>query len=407
MIASNGHASLPTLADVHAAFGRWLAFPADDARPRYDLVDVALAVIVANRMEGDPLWLWLVAPPSSGKTEIIRSLSDVPDVFPLSALTAQTFASGFEKKGAETSLLPKIAGKTVTMKDFGTVLSLHRETRAEILAQLREIYDGQFSKQWGNGKSFDWSGKVGLLAGVTGIIDREYALGSILGERFLMYRVKGAPARILAQRAIAQGAMWEQDQRQALRAIVAAFLETLLPVAPPTPQPILEGIAALAEFTARARSAVFFDHYSKDIDLIPEPEAPGRLAKQFALLARALARVRGEPAVSLATYATVSTVASDTLPATRRVILETVVAQRGAPATTTAIATATDYPTSSARRYLQELAAVRLVTRTPGAQGKADEWTASEALTVLLEDIRKPHESGDLSTFVGEVEVKS
>jgi hypothetical protein len=403
--SSNGTAHV-CLASVHDAFGRWLAFPADGTRPRYDLIDVALAVVIANRMEADPLWLFLVAPPSSGKTEIIRSVSDVSDIYPLSALTPQTFASGFERKGVETSLLPKISGKTVTMKDFTTVLAMHRDARGEILAQLREIYDGQFSKEWGNGKSLNWSGKVGLLAGVTGVIDREYALGAILGERFLMYRVKGAPARTLAHRAIEQGTVWEQDQRQALRHVVAAYLETLLPVAPPTPAPVVDAVAALAEFTARARSPIFFDARRGEIELIPEPEAPGRLAKQFILLARALAVVRQEPAVSLATYATVVQVAHDTMPATRRVILQAVLASDGEPASTTDIATATDYPTSTARRYLQELAAVKLITRTPEGHGKADQWAASDDLTTLLEDIRIPYE-GNLTSFVGERVVSS
>jgi hypothetical protein len=36
---------------------------------------------------------------------------------------------------------------------------MYREKRAEILAQLREIYDGQFSKEWGNGKSFSGAGR--------------------------------------------------------------------------------------------------------------------------------------------------------------------------------------------------------------------------------------------------------
>jgi hypothetical protein len=129
--------SEPTLADLHAAFAEWLAFPEVDGVPSYELIDVALAAIVGNRLHGDPLWLFLVAPPSSGKTEVLRALGDVPDVFPLSSLTAQTFASGYERKGGETSLLPKLTDKTLIMKDFGTVLTLHRETRAEIFAQLR------------------------------------------------------------------------------------------------------------------------------------------------------------------------------------------------------------------------------------------------------------------------------
>ena len=143
---------MTTLQEVHGAFGRWLELV------DFEVVDVALATVQANRMEGDPLWVFLVAPPSGGKTEVIRALDDVPDVFGLSSLTPQTFASGFERPGLETSLLPKLDGKTVTMKDFGTVLSMHRDKRGEIFAQLREVYDGSFTKQWGNGKAFRWDG---------------------------------------------------------------------------------------------------------------------------------------------------------------------------------------------------------------------------------------------------------
>jgi hypothetical protein len=383
---------IPTLPAVHDAFGRWMAFPSDDgSRPKYDLIDIALAVVVANRMEADPLWLFRVAPPSSGKTEVIRSLGDIGDVFPLSTLTPQTFASGFERKGVETSLLPKISGKTVVMKDFTTILTLHREKRGEILGQLREIYDGAYAKQWGNGKSLDWTGKVGLLAGVTGVIDREYSLGAVLGERFLLYRVKGAPAMTLALRAIEQHATWEQDQRQALRRVVAEYVDELLPVAPPTPAEIRNGIAALAVFTARARSPVFFDARN-EIDLIPEPEAPGRLAKQFSLLAQALAVVRQEPEVSLTTYLTVVQVAYDTLPAPRQSVLQAVRAI-SEPASTTEIGTATDYPTSSARRYLQELAAHKLVTKISEGPGKADRWAPTGDLLDLLANICHPLEA--------------
>jgi hypothetical protein len=102
-----------TLERVHAAFGEWMAFPTDDeTRPRYDLVDIALAVIIANRMEAIRCGCSWWRRRSSAKTEIIRSLSDVADVVPLSSLTPQTFASGFEKKGVETSLLPKLAGRS-------------------------------------------------------------------------------------------------------------------------------------------------------------------------------------------------------------------------------------------------------------------------------------------------------
>ncbi len=393
---------MTTLAEVHDAFARRLAFPEHlTGSSRYELIDVALATIVANRMDGDPLWMFLVAPPSGGKTEMIRSLGDVPDVYQLSSLTPQTFASGFERKGQETSLLPKITDRTVVMKDFGTVLTMYREKKAEILAQLREIYDGSYQKEWGNGKSFSWSGKVGLLAGVTPIIDREYAFNQVLGERFLLYRVKAAPARDLARRAIAQQQHAEADQRQALREIVAAYLETLLPFSPPVPETIAEAIAALAEFTARARSPVLFDGRG-EIDYIPEVEAPGRLAKQLMLLARSLSVVRAEKKVSLATYVTVFQVAQDTLPAQRRVMLEVVLGNENGGRSTTEVAEATDYPTSTARRYLQELAAIRFVDRASDGPGRADRWTPSGVLTELLEAVQRPVADTHLSRCVRE-----
>jgi hypothetical protein len=53
----------PTLGDVHAAFGRWLELPPPEQGPPHESVDMALATVIANRMDGDPLWLFLVARP--------------------------------------------------------------------------------------------------------------------------------------------------------------------------------------------------------------------------------------------------------------------------------------------------------------------------------------------------------
>ena len=138
----------------------------------------------------------------------------------------------------------------------------------------------------------------------------------------------------------------------------------------PIPAEISEGLCALAEFAAVARSPIHFDHRG-DIDYIPEPEGPARLVKQLALTTQALSLVRAEPEASLTTYVTACAVAQDTLPAQRRVVLEALLdPERSDGATTTAVAEATKYPTSTARRYLQELAALRLVDRQPAEQGR-------------------------------------
>jgi hypothetical protein len=101
--------------------------------------------------------------------------------------------------------------------------------------------------------------------------------------------------------------------------------------------------------------------------------------------------VRGEPAVSRTTYLTVCQVGQDTMPASRRTVLEVVLDPlRPSPPTTTDVAEATAYPTETARRYLSELAAVRLVDRLPGGPGKADHWAVSERLRTLLADMQAP-----------------
>ena len=62
------------LADVLATFQRWLYLPDTDA------VLAALAAVAANRLSGDPVWLLLIGPPGGGKTEILASLTGLPDV---------------------------------------------------------------------------------------------------------------------------------------------------------------------------------------------------------------------------------------------------------------------------------------------------------------------------------------
>src|SRR5262245_4083348 len=60
--------------EVIEVFERWLILK--DPTPLY----AVFGAIAANRLEGDPVWLGLIAPPSSAKTEILNSLSGLPNV---------------------------------------------------------------------------------------------------------------------------------------------------------------------------------------------------------------------------------------------------------------------------------------------------------------------------------------
>ena len=65
------------------------------------------------------------------------------------------------------------------------------ETKAEVLAALREIYDGAWTRHVGSegGRTLAWKGKVGLLFAATGVIDSHYSVIGSMGDRFLLSRL--------------------------------------------------------------------------------------------------------------------------------------------------------------------------------------------------------------------------
>ena len=131
-------------------FERWLILK--DRTPLY----AVLGAVAANLLPGgDPVWLGLIAPPSSAKTEILNSLSGLPNVVQASSLTPASFLSGTSKKDKDKEstggLLSQI-GKfgIIVMKDFTSMLSLRPEANAEVLAVLREVFDGRYTRHVGH-----------------------------------------------------------------------------------------------------------------------------------------------------------------------------------------------------------------------------------------------------------------
>jgi hypothetical protein len=73
-------------------YDKWLAL--EDHTPIY----ATLGTIAANLLPGDPVWLGLVGPPSSAKTELLISTSTLPYVIPAATLTPAGLLSGVPKK---------------------------------------------------------------------------------------------------------------------------------------------------------------------------------------------------------------------------------------------------------------------------------------------------------------------
>src|SRR5262245_33422764 len=83
-----GESSTSHLEAVVSTFEKWLHMP-----DRLPLLAV-LGTVAANRMDGDPVWLLLVGPPASGKTEILESTRDLPDMHAVATLTEAALLSG-------------------------------------------------------------------------------------------------------------------------------------------------------------------------------------------------------------------------------------------------------------------------------------------------------------------------
>lgn len=324
-------------------------------------IRIVVATYIASHIASDPLWLFIIAPPSSLKTEIISSFSGLGDIYPLSDLTEKTLLSGWEK--GKASLINKLDGKIITMKDFTTVLSMRRESRAIILGQLREIYDGSIKKAYGTGDVVDWHGKVGFIAGVTPEIDRHYSVFQSLGERFIQVRIRAANPFTVALRAI-QGTGTERNFRSAISKLMTLCCTEYLKrdSYPKIPTDIQQRLAALASICVKARSHITRNRQNRDVEYMPEPEAPARLVKQFVLLAQGLAWVRDGVEVNEGDFKTVFRVGMDSLPIVRAKIIQLLI--DSSIIKLDQVTEQTSIPNTTANRTLEDLVCLGLLEKT-------------------------------------------
>ena len=365
----------PTLSDCVQVFRRWLYLP----DPGHLLV--AIATVAANRGPGEPVWLLVVGGPSSGKTETIAAMAGEPDVHAAAIMTEAGLLSGTPKReragDASGGLLRSIGDfGIISVKDFGSVLSMNRDTRAALLAALREVFDGSWTRHIGTdgGRTLTWHGKVGLVGGVTSAIDTHHAVMASLGERFVLFRLPELNDEEQGRQAL-DGVGAEATMRAELSGAVRQVLGTVEPDAltrkPGAAQ--RDRLVALASLTARCRSAVERDSYSREIELVMMREGPARLAKTLLQLLNALRAIGTDDRTA---WPLVAKVALDCIPPIR---LAAVRDTLGAGETSTAdLATRLGLPTQTARRSLEDLAAHGVLNRSK--QGPRDLWRPSSWL---------------------------
>jgi len=351
-----------------------------------DLIDVVLGAYAAHFLNDEPVWLLVVGPPSSAKSELIKLLYRAPKAYPLSSLTARTFASGLTAEGEEPSLLARLKDEVLLFKDFTTVLELHREERQALLAQLREIYDGRYDQTWGTGKELHWRGRLGFIAGVTPVIDSYSSVMSLLGPRFLLFRPT-QPDRLQAGlRALANPTDWHDGVAREVGAFLRAVTER---PSPGVAEEVARTIVAAADLVSRARSGVERDRWRRELDYAPEPEMPARLARQLHTLLKGVALVRGHAEATDQDLATVVRVALDCIPAVRRLCLAALACGEE-DLTTSTLAMQTQYSTTTVRRALEDLQALGLVECDKQGLGLPDKWRLREEWRTVVETFLVP-----------------
>lgn len=337
-------------------------------------IKIILACIVCHFLPVDPVWLLIVTGPGGGKTELLMGLLGIDTTHLLSDLTTQTFFSG--SKDPKASLLDRLPREFILiMKDFTTVLEFPSEKLATILSQLRELYDGTFAKGFGNAEDVYWQGKMTLMAGVTGIIDRRQASIQALGERFIKYHPIPANSLEVTKRAM-QNTGNETQMREDIRNAFTDYVNGLeIPeMVPEVPERFRDAIMYLAVFVALARSAVIREGGSnREIVDVPEPEHPTRLVKQLVNLMAALSIISGE--FTEDDYQIIYKIGMDSLPSVRRLIVEHL-AGVDSPQTIDDIADAINHRPNTARRQLEELQCLKVVKGDSSRNAHLYELTA-------------------------------
>jgi len=373
----------PTYADVVSVFRKWLFLDSTDA------IELMLAVVLSQYMDGSPIWLFIVSPPGGAKTETLTSLARVPNVYMTSSLTAHSLISGANWKGdQDPSLIPQLNGKIMVIKDFTSILSMRDTEKDEIFGILRDAYDGRCGKVFGTGIRRDYKSKFTMLAAVT---PRIYDLSQqhhSLGERFLKVTIGDnlvhQSERDIIRRAI-ENVDRDTDLKFELQDVVSAYLRHQMGKIehnklPKMDEVTLNRVIDLGRFGARLRGTVSHDQYRPDIITSrPSAEVGTRLGVQLSKLGRSLALVRGrrmvgEPDLRLLRRTVLDTISQRTEDVVRTMHLRC--PTRDDVISAQDISMATRYPVATISRLLQDLDVLGVVDRV-GTRYKHS-WTLSE-----------------------------
>lgn len=369
--------------EVYKEYGKWLQLDEPD------VLKVLFGACFANRMQGEPVWLFLVAPPGGMKSELLMSLKEHGSIYATTSLTPHAMVSGaYSPDGKDPSLLPLLDEKMLVIKDFTTILTMHYAQRDEIFGIFRDIYDGSTGKNFGTGVRREYNVKFGILAGVTNKIEAFGVMHQSLGERFLKFRAsedKRESEEDKIRRALSNTNK-EVAMRQELCQVAARCLDRPMPEVLPTLSPeITDRLIALAQLTSMLRGVVDRDRFDKSVLYRPSYEVGTRLAKQLSKLGLGIAVFMGKDSLGEEEFAILQRVALDTAPDRIETIMRRLWENCLGPndaLLTQRIADLTRLPQSTVFKVLQDLELLRIIDRS--GDGQKHKWRLNNKILELI-----------------------
>jgi len=288
------------LAETRNTFRRWLGDGYD-----LDALHFTLAVAAVERLAGDPLWGLLVSGSGNAKTETAQAVSKLDRTLAVSTITSVgALLSGTSRKERDADstggLLCVIGERGVlAIKDVTSILSMGRELRAEVLAALREVYDGYWTRTVGTdgGRTLSWRGRIAVIGAVTTAWDTAHSVVAAMGDRFVLLRMDSTQGRIAAGLRAIDNTGSESAMRDELATAVADVVGGVdSDGAIELTGAERDRLMAAADIVCLGRTAVEFD-YRSNPEYAHAPEMPTRFAKQLAQVLRgavAVGMCRGE-----------------------------------------------------------------------------------------------------------------
>lgn len=279
---------------------------------------VCMATVISGQLGDDPLWVFLVGPPGSGKTLLVESFLNCPQrAIYMSKITRQSLVSGY--RGEEDyGILDKLRSLCLIVKDYTAIATLPLAVQEELYGILRDVYDGHCVVPFGNQEPKVFNGcYFSMIASVTDIIRAHNR--AALGERFLKIElldlINHDPERHI-RTAIRSSTSpienWSKNE-EFLRNSVEAFMsrpfdEHKLPQLPLWMEDI---IVNLGQLCAYLRAVVAKS--GGELSYRPRPEIATRFSKQLTKLARCLCWVYGKSKIDKDICRIVQTIAIETI----------------------------------------------------------------------------------------------